>query len=145
MSKRVLFAVPLVLLALLASAQTRPERSLQVKLNYTGAGKVDDAHKIFVFVFDTPDFMQGSGMPIASQAATAKDQTISFSDLSPSTVYIVCAFDPKGEYDGMSGPPPSGASVGLYSKEPGKPAPIAIEAGKPAKVDLPFDDTTKMP
>jgi hypothetical protein len=145
MSKRVLFAVPLVLLALLANAQTKPEPNLQVKLNYTGAGKVDDAHKIFVFLFDSPDFMQGNVMPIASQAATAKDQTISFSDLSAATVYIVAAFDPKGEYDGMSGPPPSGSSLGLYCKEPGKPAPTALEAGKTARVDLPFDDTAKMP
>jgi len=144
MRKRVFLAVPLVLLALLASAQTKPDRSLQVKLNYTGAGKVDDGHKIFVFLFDSPDFMQGNAMPIGSQAATGKDQTISFSDLSASTVYVVAALDPKGEYDGMSAPP-SGSSMGMYSKEPGKPAPIALEAGKATHVELAFDDTAKMP
>jgi len=146
MNRRVLFAAPLVLLAVLANGQTKPQpSSLQVKLNYTGAGKVDDNHKIFIFLFDTPDFIQGNGMPIGSLTATAKDQAITFSDISASTVYIVAAFDPKGEYDGMSGPPPSGASIGLYAKEPGKPAPIAVEAGKTGKIDLPFDDTIKMP
>lgn len=145
MSRRVLFAAPLVLLALLANGQTKPEPgSLQVKLNYTGAGKVDDAHKIFLFVFDSPDFIQGNGMPIANQTANAKDQAITFSGLSASTVYLVATYDPKGEYDGMSAPP-SGASIGLYAKEPGKPAPIAMEAGKTAHIDLPFDDTIKMP
>lgn len=144
MRRRVLFAVPLALVAVLASAQTKAEHSLQVKLNYTGAGKVDDAHKIYLFLFDSPDFMQGTVMPIASLTANAKDQTISFTDLTASTVYLAVAYDPKGEYDGMSAPP-SGASMGLYAKEPGKPAPIAIESGKPAHVDMPFDDSIKMP
>ena len=102
-------AVSLAALALLANAQTKPDRTLEVKLNYTGAGKVDQNHKIFVFLFDSPDFMQGNAMPIANQAATAKDGTVTFSDLSAATIYAVAAFDPKGEYDGMSGPPPAGS------------------------------------
>jgi hypothetical protein len=138
------FAVSLVALALLANAQTKPDRTLHVKLNYTGAGKVDQNHKIFVFLFDSPDFMQGNGMPIANQSTTAKDGTVTFSGLSAATVYVAAAFDPKGEYDGMSGPPPSGSSMGLYSKEPGTPAPVSLEAGKTAQIDLPFDDTAKM-
>ena len=137
-------AVSLVGLALLANAQSKPDRTLEVKLNYTGAGKVDQSHKIFVFVFDTPDFMQGNAMPIANQAATAKDQTLTFSGLSAATVYAVAAFDPKGEYDGMSGPPPAGSSLGMYSKEPGTPGAVNLEAGKTAHVDLAFDDTAKM-
>jgi hypothetical protein len=136
-------AVGLVAMALLANAQTKPDRKLEVKLNYTGAGKVDQNHKIFLFLFDSPDFMQGNAMPIGSQTATAKDQTVTFSDLSAATVYVAVAFDPKGEYDGMSAPPP-GASMGLYFKEPGTPAPITLEAGKTAHIDLPFDDTAKM-
>jgi hypothetical protein len=137
-------AVSLVGLALLANAQSKPDRTLEVKLNYTGAGKVDQNHKIFVFVFDTPDFMQGNAMPIANQAVTAKDQTLTFSGLSAATVYAVAAFDPKGEYDGMSGPPPAGSSLGMYSKEPGTPGAVNLEAGKTAHVDLAFDDTAKM-
>jgi hypothetical protein len=137
-------AVSLLGLALLANAQSKPDRTLEVKLNYTGAGKVDQNHKIFVFLFDTPDFMQGNAMPIANQAATAKDQTLTFSGLSAATVYAVAAFDPKGGYDGMSGPPPAGSSLGMYSKEPGTPGAVNLEAGKTAHVDLAFDDTAKM-
>jgi hypothetical protein len=137
-------AVSLLGLALLANAQSKPDRTLEVKLNYTGAGKVDQNHKIFVFLFDTPDFMQGNAMPIANQAATAKDQTLTFSGLSAATVYAVAAFDPKGGYDGMSGPPPAGSSLGMYSKEPGTPGAVNLEAGKTARVDLAFDDTAKM-
>jgi hypothetical protein len=137
-------AVSLAALALLANAQTKPDRTLEVKLNYTGAGKVDQNHKIFVFLFDSPDFMQGNAMPIANQAATAKDGTVTFSDLSAATIYAVAAFDPKGEYDGMSGPPPAGSSLGMYSKDTGTPAPVNLEAGKTAHIDLAFDDTAKM-
>jgi hypothetical protein len=35
--------------------------------------------------------------------------------------------------------------MGLYSKTPGKPEPVEIEAGKTATVDVVFDDTAKMP
>jgi hypothetical protein len=139
-----LLAVSLVALAILANAQSKPDRTLEVKLNYTGAGKVDQNHKIFIFLFDTPDFMQGNAMPIGSQSATAKDQTVTFSGLSAATVYAVAAFDPKGEYDGMSGPPPTGSSLGMYSKDPGTPGPVNLEAGKTTHVDLAFDDTSKM-
>jgi uncharacterized protein (DUF2141 family) len=137
-------AVTMVTLALLANAQTKTDRTLEVKLNYTGSGKVDQNHKIFVFLFDSPDFMQGNAMPIASQGATAKDQTLTFSNLSAATVYLAAAFDPTGEYDGMSGPPPSGSSLGMYSKEAGTPTGVNLEAGKTAHVDLPFDDSFKM-
>jgi uncharacterized protein (DUF2141 family) len=137
-------AATIVTLALLANAQSKPDRTLQVKLNYTGSGKVDQDHKIFVFLFDSPDFMQGNAMPFASQAATAKDGTLTFSNLTVSTVYVVAAFDPKGEYDGMMGPPPAGASMGMYSKEAGKPAPVNLEPGKTAHIDLAFDDSAKM-
>ena len=56
----------------------------------------------------------------------------------------VAAFDPKGGYDGMSGPPPAGSSLGMYSKDTGTPAPVNLEAGKTAHIDLAFDDTAKM-
>jgi len=138
-------AAALATFALLANAQTKTDRTLEVKLNYTGAGKVDQNHKITIFLFDTSDFMQGNAMPLASLSATAKDQTVTFPNLSAATVYIAAAFDPKGEYDGASGPPPSGASIGLYSKEPGTPAPVKLDAGKIAHIDLPFDDSMKMP
>lgn len=150
MKKYLYLAVGILLVGTLvkASNQDKPEaktRTLNVKLNYKGAGTVDEKHKIFVFIFDTPDFMQGGGMPIAGDAASAKDGTVSFTTLSTSPVYIATAYDPSGSYDGQSGPPPSGSSMGLYSKTPGKPEPVEIEAGKTTTVDVPFDDTAKMP
>ena len=142
------FGVLLVGTLVKASNQDKPEpktRTLTVKLNYKGAGTVDEKHKIFVFVFDSPDFVQGGSFPVAAEAATAKDATVSFPSLSTSPVYVATAYDPSGSYDGQSGPPPSGSSMGLYSKAPGKPEPIEIEAGKTVTIDVVFDDTAKMP
>ena len=142
---RLSFAAGIVaILAILANAQNKSDRSLQVKLNYTGAGTVDDKHKILVFLFDSPDFAGGNVMPIGSEMATAKAQTVTFSNLTASPVYVVAVFDPKGEYDGMS-MPPSGSSLGLYASQEGKPNPINLEPGKPAQISLPFDDSVKMP
>lgn len=118
--------------------------TLKVKLNYTGAGTVDEKHKIILFLFDSPDFSQGNVMPIASNSATTKDATVTFPDLDKSPVYVVAIYDPAGEYEGMSAPP-SGASMGMYSKTPGQAEPVKIEPGGTVQIELAFDDTVKMP
>ncbi|HOK45540.1 MAG TPA: hypothetical protein PLA43_07180 [Bryobacteraceae bacterium] len=146
MRKRLFIASALAALVFLAAAQqSKADRSLKVKLNYTGSGNVDEKHKMFVFLFDSPEFVHGDAPPLAAETATAKDQTVTFSSLSVPTVYVVVAFDPNGTYDGVSGPPPSGSSVAMYSKEAGKPAPVNLEAGKTAQIELAFDDSYKMP
>jgi hypothetical protein len=134
----------------LAAQQPKPEekaapRTLKLKLNYTGTGTVDAKHQIIVFLFDSPDFVQGGVMPMASQSAQAKDATLTFADLATSPIYAVAVFDPTGGYDGQSGPPPSGSSMGMYGKTPGTPDPIKIDPGKTATVELAFDDAAKMP
>ena len=120
-------------------------RTLKVKLNYTGTGTVDSKHPILLFVFDSPDFAQGSVMPMASKSGTAKDETVVFAELLTAPVYVVAAFDPTGNYDGQSGPPPSGASMGMYYKTPGTAEPIKIEPGETVTIELAFDDSFKMP
>jgi hypothetical protein len=133
-----------------AQQQEKPKeppksRTLKVKLNYTGTGTVDDKHKIFVFLFDSPDFTQGGVMPIGSMPASSKNETVKFDDTGKSPVYVTTVYDPSGAYDGMSGPPPSGASLGMYSKTPGTPEPVTIDEGKTVEIELAFDDTAKMP
>jgi hypothetical protein len=128
-------------------AQDKPPagRTLKAKLNYTGAGTVDDKHKIYVFVFDSPDFIQRQdAMPIAFGSTAAKDGLVTMADLSTSPVYLIAVYDPSGAYEGMS-KPPTGASLAIYGKNPGEPGPIAIEAGKTIQVDVPLDDSFKMP
>ena len=127
-----------------APARAPAPRTLKVKLNYTGTGTVDEKHKIIVFLFDSPEFMQGNAMPVGMQAAAAKTGAVTFSDIASSPVYVTAVYDPTGEYEGMSAPP-SGSSMGLYSKTPGTPEPVRIEPGQTAEIELAFDDTAKMP
>jgi len=151
--KHVLFAAGLLGVASMVAMaqQPKPEekpattRTLKAKLNYTGAGTVDEKHKIFLFVFDSPDFMQGGSMPVGFGSASAKDGTVTITDLAVSPIYIAVAYDPTGGYDGQSGPPPSGASMGVYAKTPGTPEPVKIDPGKTAEITVAFDDSFKMP
>jgi hypothetical protein len=128
-----------------AQDKSSSKRTLHVKLSYTGSGRVDDKHKILVFLFDSPDFVRGGAAPFASMGATSKDGAVTFNDVAKSPVYVGTVYDPTGQYDGQAGPPPSGSSMGIYSKTPGEPAPVTIEPGKTVSVDVTFDDTVKMP
>lgn len=128
-----------------ASEKAPAGRTLKVKLKYTGPGTVDEKHKIFVFVFDTPDFVRREDvMPIAFDSGAAKDATLTFADVATSPVYLIAIYDPTGGYEGMS-KPPTGCYLGIYGTTPGEPGAIAIEAGKTTQVDVAFDDTIKMP
>ena len=146
-----LFGLLAVALLAPAAQQEKPAEkkaasgTLKVKLNYTGTGKVDSQHKIMLFLFDSPEFVKGTVMPIGSMSASTKDETVVFSDLAQSPVYVVATYDPTGSYDGQSGPPPSGSSSGMYSKTPGTPEPVKIEPGETVQIELAFDDSYKMP
>lgn len=119
-------------------------RTLKVKVNYTGSGTVDEKHRIVLFLFDSPDFAQS--IPVAAVLAAKKDETVTFDSFDAGTVYVVAAYDPKGEYDdAQTGPPPSGSSLGLYTKTPPTPEPVKVEPGKTVEIELAFDDTAKMP
>jgi len=151
--KRLLLAAGLLGLTSMVATAQQPKaeekpaasRTLKAKMNYTGAGTVDEKHKIFLFVFDSPDFMQGGSMPVGFGSASAKDGTITVADLSVSPVYVAVCYDPTGAYDGQSGPPPSGASMGVYAKTPGTPDPVKIDPGKTTEVTVTFNDSSKMP
>jgi hypothetical protein len=128
------------------SQESKAGATLEVKINYSGSGTVSEKNKIYLALWDSPDFVSGGGaMPIDTQAVTSKDGTAVFNVASKGPVYVSAAYDPSGKWDAQSGPPPSGTSLGIYSKEAGKPAPINVESGKKASVELAFDDSFKMP
>ncbi len=151
MQKKLVVWMSLVLLMVLC-AGTASDRhvkaagngNLKLKLNYKGEGKVDDAHKIIVFLFDNPDFTQGNITPIGTESATAKDGVATFADLSPADYYVAAIYDPEGSFEGQS-MPPSGSSIGIFTKNPPAPEAIKVEEGKTAEVELTFDDSFKMP
>jgi hypothetical protein len=128
-------------LLLAAGAFSQGGRTIQVDVTYAGSGTVDASHKIFIALWDSGD-MSG-GPPVAVQSLESKKGTVSFTN-APKPAYISAAYDPTGRWDAQS-PPPSGSSLGMYSSKPPTPEPINAEPGKPARVKLMFDDTTKTP
>ena len=86
-------------------------KTLKVKLNYTGAGLVDEKHKVYVLITDSDPFtattLMEAGSPaatpagetptpvqapkvcyvLARQGAARKDQTLTFSGFRVSQVY----------------------------------------------------------
>ena len=121
-----------------------PLRGLRVKVHYKGSGTVDEKHKILVFLFDSPEFGHNNVMPFAVMSTSSKDGTVTFSDVAKSPAYVGAVYEPSGSYAERQGPPPPGSSLGMYSKTPGQPAPVKVEAGKTANVEFTFDDTVKM-
>lgn len=128
------------------SQESKGGGALQVHVNYTGSGTVDATHKLYVVLWDSPDFVSGGQvMPVEIKPVTSKDATAIFASVAKSPAYVSAVFDPTGGWDGQSGPPPTGASLGLYSKTPGKPEPVDAGEGKKAAITLSFDDSMKMP
>jgi hypothetical protein len=116
--------------------------SIRVHVNYTGAGTVDEAHKIYVALWDTPDFLKNEGRPVAVKSTTSKTGEVTFSDVAKTPAYVSVAFDPTGKWAAQSAPP-AGSSLGMYSKSPGQPEPIQPAAGETAHVHITFDDSIK--
>ncbi|MEQ1474515.1 MAG: hypothetical protein ABLQ96_11860 [Candidatus Acidiferrum sp.] len=122
-----------------------PLRGLRVTVHYKGSGAVDEKHKILLFLFDSPDFGRNHVMPFAAMSTSSKDGAVTFNDVAKSPAYVGAVYDPSGNYAERQGPPPSGSSLGIYSKTPGQPAPVKVEAGKTVEVEFTFDDSVKMP
>jgi hypothetical protein len=113
---------------------------LKVTVDYKGAGTVDTTHEVFVWVFDTPNIGADS-VPIATDTLTANGGTLTFTGL-PKEVYLAMAYDEKGDYDGTSGPPPSGTPINIYDMGVAK---AVATGGADAVLTVTFDDTTRMP
>ena len=130
------------LFAVCALAQTTAnKRTIEVDINYTGSGTVNANHKIFVALWDSSD-MSG-GPPVAVLSVNSRKGPVTFSDVQTVPAYVSAAFDPTGAWDAQS-PPPSGASLGMYSKNLPKPEPIDVAPGKTVKVAITFDDSAKV-
>jgi hypothetical protein len=131
------------LFAVCGLAQTSAnKRTILVDINYTGSGTVDANHKVYVALWDSSD-MSG-GPPVAVLSVNSKKGAVTFSDVQRVPAYVSAAFDPTGAWDAQS-PPPSGTSLGMYSKNPPNPEPIDVAPGKTVTVAITFDDSAKVP
>ena len=143
------------------SAAPATHTTLKVKLNYTGAGTVDEQHKIYVLLFDANPFTasrleDSSSAPtlpvpapgvshiIRRQGASSKNASVTFNDLTVSPVYAAAFFDRNASYN-----PESflieGAPMGVYGKSPAQADPIKLSVEKTVEVVLGFDDSIKAP
>lgn len=118
--------------------------TLQVQIHYKGSGTVDETHKIFVALWDSPGFTDSGAPPVAVKPTSSKDGTVTFSDIQKTPAYVSAAYDPAGHWDAQSAPP-TGSSLGMYSKAPPKPEPINLTPVRTAKVTITFDDSNKVP
>lgn len=113
-----------------------------VTVTYKGKGPVDETHEVWVFLFDTPELGPGA-RPVATQTVRKNGGTATFTDVAQAPVYVRLAYDEKGDYDGFSGPPPSGTPVAQYSKDGKTIAPVTPGPG--AKIKVVFNDSFRHP
>jgi hypothetical protein len=115
--------------------------TVKVTVNYKGKGKVDPAHKLWVYLFDSPNIGAGS-IPIGQLALEKNGADAVFEDIAGEQVYVAVAFDEHGTMMG-DGPPPTGSPIGILSGANGAPSPVTPGAKTGAVLN--FDDTVRMP
>jgi hypothetical protein len=142
------FLLSATLFAHLAKSQPQTpalDSTLEVRVTYTGAGVVDPAHKLYVMLWDTPDFAKDDSKlkPLDAKAVTTKSAAVRFTKIKKGPVYISMVYDPQGGYTGKV-PAPANASIGLYSSEQGIPTPIELKPSQTASITARLDDSTKL-
>ncbi len=115
--------------------------TVKVKVTYKGKGTVDASHKLWVWLFDTPNIGAGS-MPVAQLALDTNGADAVFDGVAGDKVYIAVAFDEQGAMMG-DGPPPTGSPIGVLADAQGTPS--SVTPGDKAAVTLTFDDSSRMP
>jgi len=126
--------------AIAAGPADSQDSSVRVIVKYTGKGPVDETHRVWLWLFDTPDIGPGS-MPIAELSVGKNGDTATFDSVGAAKVWIAAAYDVHGTMSG-SAPPPSGTPIGIYASSTG--APEGVKPGDKAAI-LTFDDSQRMP
>ena len=121
-----------------ASEKPQGAREVSVTVTYTGKGKVDDSHELWVYLFDQAE-IGAQSEPLAIQPIRKSGGTTTFKNVTADPVYIGVAYDEQGDFDAM-GEPPVGTPIVIYAKE-GKTTPV--KPGPAAKVKITFDETVR--
>ena len=114
--------------------------AVKVTVNYKGSGTVDGSHRVWIWLFSSPDIGPAS-MPIAQMSVEKNGDTATF-EVGDDRVWIAVAYDEKGMMTGNE-PPPPGTPIGLYTSSTG--APEAVTPGAKGAVTVTFDDSQRMP
>jgi hypothetical protein len=115
--------------------------SVKVTVVYKGKGTVDTTHKLWVYLFDTPNITPGA-MPIGQVALDKNGIDAVFDDIAGDKFYVAVAFDEQGAMMGDA-PPPTGSPISILMGADGTPR--AVAPGDKAAATLTFDDTMRMP
>jgi hypothetical protein len=115
--------------------------TVKVTVKYAGKGTVDASHRVWVWLFTSPDIGPGS-MPIAQTSLDTNGTPAIFENVAADRVWIAVAFDEQGVMAG-AGAPPTGTPIGLYVGSDGAPRPVT--PGDTADATLVFDDSLRMP
>lgn len=127
----------------LPAPQQAGANDVKVTVKYAGKGTVDASHRIWVWLFDTPQINAGS-IPIAELSIDKNGGTASFSSVAANPVYIAIAYDEKGGFIGQA-PPPTGSPVTFYGiKGPDDP-PVGVTPGPKTAVAVTLTDAQRMP
>ena len=113
-------------------------REVSVTVTYTGKGKVDGSHELWVYLFDHPE-IGAQSEPLAIQPIRKSGGTTTFKHVMADPVYVGVAYDEQGDFDAL-GEPPVGTPISIYARD-GKTAPVKPGAG--AKVKITFDETLR--
>ena len=115
--------------------------TVAVKVHYKGKGTVDGQHRVWIWLFGSPDIGPNS-MPIAELSVTKNGEVAIFEGVGAEKVWIAAAFDEKGEMFGQA-PPPPGTPVGVLIGPVGAPA--GVVTGARTEALLTFDDSFRIP
>ncbi len=122
-------------------ATTVAAGTVKVTVHYKGKGSVDADHKMWVWLFDSPDIGPGA-IPIDQITLEKNDADAVFEGVGSETVWIAVAFDASGTMKGAA-PPPPGTPIGILAGKDGAPA--AVKSSSKDAVVLTFDDSQRMP
>ncbi len=126
------------------SQGTKPGGTIEVRVNYTGSGTVNQTHPIYVSLWNSAAFVQEGSKetPIQTKPVHSKNGTAVFNNVAGNHAYVSAVYDPSGMWKAMS-PPPAGSSLGLYADSDGKPERVTLTSEKKASIELKLDDSFK--
>ena len=117
--------------------------TLEVTVDYAGAGEVDEGHAIFLAIYSSAD-MQLDNL-IGGQVATSNGATPTFENVGAATVYLSGFYDEQGGWTGTTAVP-SGSPAGAYIADGSfAPSPIEVGAGETVQVEFTFNDLFRIP
>jgi hypothetical protein len=124
-----------------AGASSATAGSVTVTVHYKGKGTVGENHRVWVWLFDTPD-IGPSAMPIREESVTRNGGDVTIRGLTEKRVWIAVAFDERGGSAGNQ-PPASGSPIAIYSVDGGPPS--GVEPADDPRAVVTFDDSMRMP